>query len=173
MKELQRQLRDANVFSMITGAVQYNWRNYFRVSIGEKKDIDRFEVNDFDIVTPFNYAGHKLYKHAIDLLHSSGSEYIEYLKSKSYRKEDICDLEGAINRALVCANRTNLNLAEGITILDNKGNEPIELLDRYKNGPQNITNPISIRIIETLIDDVIGNNSQGIEKTYTSVGEHK
>ena len=70
------------------GAVQFNWRNYYRVSVGEKKDIDRFETSDFDIITPINYAGHKLYRNAKNLLLSSGgADYIKYLESKAYRKD--------------------------------------------------------------------------------------
>lgn len=155
MNEIKNQLIDENISSIVSGAVQYNWRNYFRVSIGEKKDIERFEVNDFDIVTPFNYAGHKLYKHAIDLLHSSGSEYIEYLNSKSYRLKEYCDLEGAIHRALISANRTNLTLADGIIIPDSKASESFAILDKYKDGPKEITNPISKKIIRVLIDNVM------------------
>ena len=167
MAEIQSNLKSANIKSIISGAVQYNWRNYFRVSIGEKKDIDRFEVTDFDLVTPFNYAGHKLYKHAIDLLHSSGSEYIEYLNSKSYRKDEYCDLEGAVRRALICASRTDLDLADGITISDDKEREQVPLLDKYKDGPKTITNPISKKIIGELINYVTNiDNSQVLkEKT--------
>lgn len=155
MADIKKQLREAGIKSMISGAVQYNWRNYFRVSVGQKKDIDRFEVKDFDIVTPFNYAGHKLYEHAIDLLHSSGQEYMEYLDKKSYRKQDCCDLQGAINRSIIASQRTNLNLAEGISIPEDKNmSEEIALLDRYKDGPKEITNPISRKIINALIDEV-------------------
>jgi len=174
MKELQKQLRDKNVKSITLGAVQYNWRNYYRVSIGEKKDIERFEVNDFDIVTPFNYAGHKLYKHAIDLLHSSGKEYIEYLNSKSYRKEEYCDLKGAINRALTCAQRTNLSLVDGMKVADDKNIDDINLIEKYKNGPREIRNPISKKIIKTLIDKVVNiDEPQNPEKRQegVSVGE--
>lgn len=164
MSEIQKQLVDKNVKSIISGAVQYNWRNYFRVSIGEKKDIDRFEVNDFDIVTPFNYAGHKLYKHAIDLLHSSGNEYIEYLNSKSYRKEEYCDLVGSIYRSLICASRVKLNLAEDLALPYDIESESVNLLDRYKDGPKNITNPISSKIIKTLIYNVMSINDIKIIK---------
>lgn len=154
MKELQQSLKNANVRSIISGAVQYNWRNYFRVTTGEKKDIDRFEVTDFDIVTPFNYAGHKLYKHAVDLLHSSGIEYIEYLNSKSYRVKERCDLAGAVSRALTSADRTGLTLVDGIEVVDPKRDDSIEILDRYKDGPTEITNPISKIVIKLLYDRV-------------------
>ena len=158
MADIRRQLVEAGVDKIIAGAVQYNWRNYFRVSVGDKKDIERFEVNDFDIVTPFNYAGHKLYKHAIALLHSSGQEYIEYLKSKSYRKEEYCDLQGAINRGIICTKRTNLDLVDGVSVPDDKEN--ISLLDKYKDGPKTITNPISRKMIDTLIETVANLDAQ-------------
>ena len=167
MAEIQSNLKSANIKSIISGAVQYNWRNYFRVSIGEKKDIDRFEVTDFDLVTPFNYAGHKLYKHAIDLLHSSGSEYIEYLNSKSYRKDEYCDLEGAVRRALICASRTDLDLADGITISDDKEREQVPLLDKYKDGPKTIANPISKKIIGELINYVTNIDNLQVLKEET------
>ncbi len=155
LSEIKYQLNRSNVNCIISGAVQYNWRNYYRVSIGEKKDIDRFEISDFDIITPFNYAGHKLYKHAIDQLHSSGLEYIEYLKSKSYRKQNCCDLEGSVQRALICAQNTGLVLTDKILLGSNLNNTySIELLDRYKNGPQQVTNPISKKIIESIIKNM-------------------
>ena len=161
MAEIRQQLNEAGVGRIISGAIQYNWRNYFRVSVGEKKDIDRFEVNEFDIVTPFNYAGHKLYKHAIDRLHSSGQEYIEYLKSKSYRKKDCCDLQGAINRGIICAKRTNLDLIDGISAVDDKKtSEENPLLDKYKDGPKSITNPISRKIIVALTEIVANLDAQ-------------
>lgn len=154
MLELKKQLKEKNITPIALGAVQYNWRNYYRVSTGDKKDIERFEVEDFDIVTPFNYAGHKLYKRAIDMLHSSGEEYIKYLKSKSYKKEECCDLKGAVNRALISAQRTNLKLVDGVEVADSH-EESIPLLEQYKDGPTEIKNPISKKIIKNLLDSVI------------------
>lgn len=112
MKEIKASLKGVGIKKCISGAVQYNWRNYYRVSVGEKKDIERFNVNEFEILSPFNYAGHKLYEHAIDLLHESGETYIKYLKSKSYLKDEMCDTEGSIKRGLLCAKRTGLDLYE-------------------------------------------------------------
>ena len=170
MLELKKQLREKNIIPIASGAVQYNWRNYYRVSIGDKKDIDRFEVDDFDIVTPFNYAGHKLYKRAIDMLHSSGEEYIKYLKSKSYKKEECCDLKGLINRALICAQRTNLNLVDGLEVEDSQLEDNISLLEQYKNGPTEITNPISKKIIKNLLDSVISiDESEKTEKKQEKI----
>ena len=76
--------------------------------------------------------GQKLYKHVIDLLHSSGRVYIEYLNSKSYRKQECCDLDGAVSKALIVADRTGLKLLDGIEIADPKRDDNIEILDRYK-----------------------------------------
>ena len=157
MRELKQELQNADIQNMISGAVQYNWRNYYRVSIGDKKDIDRFDITDFDIVTPFNYAGHKLYKHAIDMLHSSGKRYIEYLNSKSYRLSECCDIEGAMLRGLVCAHNSGLTLIDGIEIPESKNTRgTVELLDRYKAGPTEITNPISKRMIKVFVKAVQG-----------------
>lgn len=152
MLELQKDFKDAGIKDFLSGAIQYNWRNYLKVSTGEKKDIDRFEINNYDIITPFNYAGHKLYEHAIEVLHSSGSEYIDYLNSKSYRKKECCDLEGSIRRGVLSAKKTGLELSEGLDIQDKE--EDVVLLEAYQNGPDKVTNPISKRIINVLIDDV-------------------
>ncbi len=155
MLEFNEELRKLGIKDIISGAIQYNWRNYFRVTVGEKKDIDRFEIEKFDIVTPFNYAGHKLYKHAIDLLHSSGAEYIEYLNSKKYRLKECSDLEGAILRGLICSDRTGLDLADGLKIPDSIEKAEINLLEQYQSGPFEVKNPISRKIIKTIIADVI------------------
>ena len=82
LKETKEALVNAGIRNIKMGAVQFNWRNYYRVSVGEKKDIDRFETSDFDIITPINYAGHKLYRNAKNLLLSSGGA--DYIKSVSY-----------------------------------------------------------------------------------------
>ncbi len=74
------------------GAVQFNWINYRKVETGEK-DIDRFNICDIDFLTKFNYPGNKLLKHAIhEHLVVSGDDYIQYIKSKSYRLDDQSDL---------------------------------------------------------------------------------
>lgn len=152
--ELKDALKESKAGCVVTGAVQYNWRNYCRVSIGDKQGIDRFEIDDFDILSPFNYAGHKLYKHAIAMLLSSGDEYIEYLNSKDYRRRDYCDLEGAIVRSLEYARETGLTLVDTTTISDRKKVEEFggELLQQYQNGPSKITNPISIKTMKDFIE---------------------
>lgn len=37
MEEIKKKLNKENVYRILSGAVQYNWRNYLRVSIGDKK----------------------------------------------------------------------------------------------------------------------------------------
>lgn len=154
MEELKQELRKVGVEDIVSGAVQYNWRNYYKVSTGEKKDIDRFDITKFDILTPFNYAGHKLYKHAIDILHSSGTEYIDYLNSKRYRIQEHSDIEGALVRAIIAANNAGLNLTDSELELDEKSNESLPILEKYKDSPKVVTNPISKRIIKTIIENV-------------------
>lgn len=151
--ELRETLRKSDVNRVITGAIQYNWRNYCRVSIGDKQGIERFEIDDFDILSPFNYAGHKLYKHAIAMLLSSGDEYIEYLHSKDYRRKDYCDLEGLVVRSLQYAQETGLTLIDKTVISDRKKVEEFNgsILQRYQGGPRKITNPISIKTMQDFI----------------------
>lgn len=152
-ESLKREINADKKPNIITGAIQYNWRNYYRVSTGDKKGIDRFELRDFDIVTPYNYTGHKLLKHAIAMLLSSGEEYIDYLHSKNYRREDYSDLEGMVVRGLKYAQRAGLKLTEksGISKRIQEKEEHKELLEQYKNGPTTITNPISIKTMKDFI----------------------
>lgn len=154
MQELKHDLGLIGIKDIISGAVQYNWRNYYKVSVGEKKDIERFNVTEFDILTPLNYAGHKLYKHAIDTLHSSGAEYIEYLQSKSYRGKDKSDVEGAVSRAIISANNAGLNLAGSESETSKRNEESLPILEKYSDSPKSITNPISKMIIKTVIENV-------------------
>ncbi len=152
LKETKQELEKAGIENIAAGAVQYNWRNYYRVSVGEKRDIERFDINDFEILTPINYAGHKLYKRAIQLLHSSGEEYIEYLKDKAYLK-DFCDMQGAVRRGILCARPVGIELdPEGRTPNRSNLDENATLIEKYKNAPTEITNPVSKRIIRTIID---------------------
>lgn len=169
MNELRKQLEQSGINSIVCGAVQFNWRNYLRVSTGEKIGINRFEVNDFDIVTPINYAGHKLYKHAIDLLHSSGTEYIEYLKSKSYRLDKYCDIEGALYRAIISAHKTNLKLTDEVMLQEFQTDETNDLLDEYKSSPSEITNPISKRMIDGFIKNILGIRNPNLDKNTEEI----
>lgn len=152
MLELKKELRRKGIKNILTGAVQYNWRNYYRITTGDKTGIDRFRIDDFDVLSPLNYAGHKLYKHAIDLLHSSGNAYIDYLKSKSYRKEECSDLEGAINRSVQAASDVGLSFGDEEIPKANYDDEAI--LPQFKNGPFKITNPIAKKIVENIMESV-------------------
>lgn len=154
MQELKESLSQNGVNVVASGAVQYNWRNYYKVSVGKKDGINRFDTNKFDYVNPINYAGHKLYSHAIDLLHSSGEEYESYLNSKSYRVSECCDIEGAILRGLICAKRAGLNLCNAS---ENISSQDEALLPQYQNIPvsinkssKQVTNKV-IKLVEELI----------------------
>lgn len=111
IKELKHQLESNGVECHKCGAVQYNWRNYYRVLTGEKKGIPKFDINEIDIITPFNYAGHKMYTHAIDMLNESGKNYVEYLKSKSYGTY-VNDTIGSIKRGLVAATKSGVRISK-------------------------------------------------------------
>ncbi len=80
---------------IIQGAIQYNWHNYKRVEIGEK-NIDRFDPRSIDLLTPFDYPGHKLLKGSVNALKISGKDYIEFMKNCGYRKDDVNDFENMI-----------------------------------------------------------------------------
>ena len=157
MEELNASLQKEGINNIISGAAQYNWRNYYRVSVGEKNGIGRPDITRFDILTPLNYAGHKLYKHAIDRLHSSGSEYISYLQSKSYRIETISDIEGAVIRAATSLSKVGIRLDEVlekyIKIKENTG-ECKEVLPEYQGMPTCISNPIAQEIMRRIVQEV-------------------
>ncbi len=91
------------------GAVQYNWINYFRVSAGEK-DIEKFDPTLIDYVTQFNYPGHKLLEHSIEILKGNldysselietditnaekGDNYLKYRDLKHYQERDLEKLQ--------------------------------------------------------------------------------
>lgn len=152
MNELKEKLSNEGVSKILSGAIQYNWRNYYRVATGEKEDIDRFEINDFDFVTPINYAGHKLYKRAIASLMSSGRSYDEYLKSKNYRLEHgECDLEGAMYRGIYCAGEAGVKLGDKVDVPKRIRVQKKEMLPEYSTKENKITNPITIRTINEVI----------------------
>lgn len=154
LKETKEALVNAGIRNIKMGAVQFNWRNYYRVSVGEKKDIDRFETSDFDIITPINYAGHKLYRNAKNLLLSSGgADYIKYLESKAYRKE-FCDLQGAVRRGILCARPTGLELdPEHKTTNQTNLAEDCVILEKYQNSPKTIQNKFARNLIDRIIDE--------------------
>lgn len=155
MSEIEQSLKKEGIKNCITGAVQFNWRNYYKISIGEKLGIDRFDVNQFDILSPINYAGHKLYKHAIDTLHSSSTEYIEYLNSKSYRIDNCSDIYGALHRGIKCAKRTGLILDDTIEIEDsNFSLQKLELSLDYNNGINRKIRPQAKKFISEMVRNV-------------------
>lgn len=155
MMELKQELKANGVNDVLMGAIQFNWRNYYRVSVGDKKDIERFEPEDFDFITPINYAGHKLYKHAIDRLHSSGKEYLDYLKSKSYQKNDLSDFRGAIDRGILCARRCSLDLVPGYELRLISYSYPDKpIIEKYRERIPTITNPLALEMIERITETV-------------------
>lgn len=91
------------------GTIQYNWHNYRRVEIGEK-NIERFNPREVDLLTPFDYPGHKLIKQAVLHLNKSGSDYIEYVRSVGYRRSDINDFQVMIENAERNATLCNIDL---------------------------------------------------------------
>ena len=160
MEELKQSLQEAGVQNTILGAAQYNWRNYYRVSVGEKIGIERPDITKFDILTPMNYAGHKLYKHAIDLLHSSGIEYVRYLQSKAYRNAQISDMKGALIRSATCLQRVGVQLPEEMeeyVLPEEVTGECKEVLPEFVKGiPKCISNPIAQEIIKRIVQEVKG-----------------
>ena len=138
--------------NVLSGAIQYNWRNYHRVSVGDKTDIDRFEANDYDFLTPLNYGGHKLYEHAVDALNAGGKEYIEYLNSKGYRMNDrYTDIVGNLLRGITWAGKTNLILIESDKMQDGV-QERFEVLPQYRDGPYSIENSNARRMIQFMFE---------------------
>lgn len=96
-------------YNFMCGAVQYNWLNYYRVSVGEK-EIEKFDPSKIDFVTQFNYPGHKLLEHVIEIFEGNrdfkseqikqpideveiGRNYIEYKRRKHYYDEDLKSLQ--------------------------------------------------------------------------------
>lgn len=162
MQELKGDLEKRGIKDIISGAIQFNWRNYYRVSTGDKKEIDRFEIDNFDVLSPLNYAGHKLYKHAISQLISSGKEYMDYLQSKSYRRKEYSDLKGAMIRGISCAYATGLSLSDNIeqyVVPKSLGSD--DMLDIYKDGPTTVSNPTSKKIIKNVISNI-----NQLDRTY-------
>lgn len=108
------------------GAVQYNWRNFYLVGNGTKTDITRFNPYYIDYVTPFNYPGHHLMKHAIQILCGErdleknvpsqdkttpwGKLYVDYLKSKNYKNENYCDLLRMRYKGIEAAFKSGIDL---------------------------------------------------------------
>ena len=94
-------------YDIISGAVQYNWRNFYLVGIGAK-EIQRFNPAEIEYITQFNYPGHKLIDHAFKMLTGRmdlernepsrdnstpyGLLYLMYKKEKGYSREGLSDI---------------------------------------------------------------------------------
>lgn len=167
MNEIKESLKAEGMKKYFSGAIQYNWRNYYRVSSGEKKEIERFDVNDFEVLTPLNYAGHKLYAHAIDILHSSGEEYIRYLNSKSYRKTEYSDIEGSALRGIISAKRTGLTLSKKYNFVDDKeaNEEELNAALNYQDNANRKLKPEAIKMIENIIQNINSELDKQMYKT--------
>lgn len=160
MEEIKNQLHNNGIDKVISGAIQYNWINYYRIGIGEKRldkkgnKIQRFKAQNYDIISPMNYYGHKLCERAISMLHSSGEEYIAYLNSKSYRLPVYSDLIGSIERGMQFAEMSGLRLSDKYDYKKRRERYPQELLDEYKD-PQSLNDAqkaITEDIIKTITD---------------------
>ena len=160
MEEIKSQLHNNGIDKVISGAIQYNWINYYRIGIGEKRldkkgnKIQRFKAQNYDIISPMNYYGHKLCERAISMLHSSGEEYIAYLNSKSYRLPGYSDLIGSIERGMQFAEMSGLRLSDKYDYKKRRERYPQELLDEYKD-PESLNDAqkaITEDIIKTITD---------------------
>lgn len=112
-------------FQVMTGAVQYNWINFYKVGAGEK-DIQRFKPSKIDYVTQFNYPGHKLIDHAFKMLTGKrdlcrnepslddstpwGAIYLAYLTSKGYGKSFLSDIFTLQTRGIKSCNESGIPL---------------------------------------------------------------
>ena len=160
MEEIKSQLHNNGIDKVISGAIQYNWINYYRIGIGEKRldkkgnKIQRLKAQNYDIISPMNYYGHKLCERAISMLHSSGEEYIAYLNSKSYRLPGYSDLIGSIERGMQFAEMSGLRLSDKSDYKKRRERDPQELLDEYKDpeGLNDAQKAITEDIIKTITD---------------------
>lgn len=127
--EIAKQLKNNGIKVHKKGAIQYNWRNFYRVTIKDKEGIEKFYPDEFDYITPCNYPGHKLLEHAIARLLSSGEEYEKYKKFKGYNRDEYCDIEGLIRRGIRYSRKSNFN----ITLAKVKPNQSVLSRDRAKS----------------------------------------
>lgn len=124
-----KKLLEKEFENIYLGAIQYNWINYYKVDIGEK-DIERFNVSEIDFFTPINYPGHNLIEHAIDIhLKESGQAYVNYLKSKNYRRDDISDFKSLVNRGIYYSNKSGIDLSNSTSNDINK--KPNEMASSF------------------------------------------
>ncbi|MBP3707468.1 MAG: hypothetical protein J6J36_02520 [Clostridia bacterium] len=175
MKEICEKIESAGVQRVITGAIQFNWKNYYRVSAGLKTDIPRFEVDDYTFISPFNYPGHKIIEYAVDSINKSGNNYEQFLQNMAYNRDAYPDMEGAIFRAFLWANRSNMMLStkinKGFIQEDISDDEILKYvfdsddMNEYKRNPAmynqlrtlttKITNPRTQEILDRILDEVI------------------
>ncbi len=135
-------------FAIKYGAVQYNWLNFKRVGTGEKKDITRFNPFEVDYLTPYNYPGHKLLKHAIAMVRGmrdidgneprlektvpAGAVYDAYLRHlKHYKINGVPDLLVIMEKGMRFSSEAGLNIvgSDG-KVNSNLSKESRELIDR-------------------------------------------
>ena len=176
MQEIKNELNELGIDSqkVKSGAVQYNWINYYRITVGDKRNdkegnkIKRFNIEDYDIVTPLNYYGHNLGDSAIDRLHSSGTEYICYLKSKSYRIPGYNDLIGAIERGLQYSEMSGVTLTSTYNYVKRKEREAREPIPEYEGKIEKPTESAT-----NIINNVIKNVSAFVEDSKTMTEKEK
>lgn len=161
-------------FDIKYGAVQYNWLNFYRVGAGEK-DIKRFNPFEIDYLTPYNYPGHKLIKHAIAMLCGyrdidgnqpridtqtpPGMNYNSYLRDFKHYKID--DVPGIIT---VLEKGVRFSSQAGINLLGNRGmvnkyfrpetKELINNIDKYCNAL------LEINTVEEINKKIKGSGNQ-------------
>ncbi len=128
-REIATELNIA-MYDVKYGAVQYNWMNFYRVGAGLKKDISRFNPFEIDYLTPYNYPGHKLIKHAVAMLRGKrdldgnepsqdywtppGQIYSYYLSElKHYKQANLPDLITLIQKGAKFSSDANVHLFSG------------------------------------------------------------
>ena len=155
-REIATELK-INGYKVKYGAVQYNWRNFYLVGIGEK-EIERFDPFGIDYVTQINYPGHKLLKHAIamicgnrDILGNQPSQdpytpwgqiYSDYKKLKAFGNPEVSDMV--------------IMQLKGIEKCKRSG---IDVLDTGKNGERVYNSGFTdeSRLLMTKIDYLLSN----------------
>ncbi len=150
------------------GAVQYNWLNFYRVGIGEKKGIARFNPFEIDYLTPYNYPGHKLLKHAIAMLCGNrdlagnqpsqdyvtppGKIYSDYLTElKSYKQKGVPDLVTLQEKGAKFGALAGVSLFYGVGNITHRkfkpeANELISAIDAFNPAVIGIVNPQELRL---------------------------
>lgn len=163
MEEIKEELNQLGILNedIESGAIQYNWINYYRITVGDKKNdkkgnkIKRFNIEDYNILSPLNYYGHNLCDSAIDMLHSSGVEYINYLESKSYRIPGYNDLIGSIERGFQYAEMSGVMLSPNYSYIQRKQREIKQPIEEYKDKKEKPTISAQANInniIKTIIE---------------------